>query len=78
MTRLGSDGSANVKESLVACLKEAKRSMEAAEAAFEKSGDPPIFILKGSTTNKGSGIHIVHVFEQLVDICWTESEIREW
>jgi hypothetical protein len=81
MTPLGSAKSVNVKERLVACLDHAKRCMESAEAAFASSGDPtlePIWILKGSTTNKGSGIHIVHLFEQVLDICWSESEIREW
>jgi hypothetical protein len=81
MTPLRPKSSVNVKGRLVACLDPAKRWMESAEAAFASSGDPalePVWILKGSTTNKGSGIHIVHLFEQIIDICWSESEIREW
>jgi hypothetical protein len=55
--------------------------MEIAESEFDKLGESrlePTWILKGSTTNKGSGIYIIHVFEQLVDVCWSESDIREW
>jgi tubulin---tyrosine ligase len=65
------------------CLAEAKNVLEEAEREFEHapSGDPalaPVWILKGSTVNKGVGIHIVHLYEQVADICWTESDIREW
>jgi tubulin--tyrosine ligase len=64
------------------CLAEAKQKMEEAERAFEENADgntaAPVWILKGSTTNKGAGIFIVHLYEQVVDICWSESDIREW
>ena len=39
---------------------------------------PPLWILKGSTVNKGAGIYLIHVYEQLVDILWSEDSIREW
>jgi tubulin---tyrosine ligase len=70
----------NLKDRLLFCLDEARRRMEIADSEFEKgeARSEPIWILKGSTTNKGSGIYIIHVFEQLVDICWSESDIREW
>lgn len=77
----GPPKAANVKDRLLFCLDEARRRMEIAESEFEKtdvSSSEPIWILKGSTTNKGSGIYIIHVFEQLVDVCWSESDIREW
>ena len=54
------------------------------EELFEKelesnpNTDPPTWILKPSTVNKGQGIQIVHLHEQLIDICWTECNIREW
>ena len=48
------------------------------ESASNKNASPPIWILKPSTINKGAGIQIVHCYEQVVDICWSESDIREW
>lgn len=38
----------------------------------------PVWILKPSTINKGAGIQIVHLYVQVVDICWDEPDIREW
>jgi hypothetical protein len=38
----------------------------------------PVWILKPSTVNKGAGIQIVHCYEQVVDLCWEEPDIREW
>jgi tubulin---tyrosine ligase len=72
------------KERLDKCLEEAKQVMNAAERDFDTeletnaSADPPTWILKPSTVNKGQGIQIVHLHEQVVDICWTECDIREW
>jgi hypothetical protein len=71
----------NRKEKLDQCLAEAKEVMHAAERYFDQ--DPaarqaPVWILKGSTANKGVGIHILHLYEQLVDLCWSEQDIREW
>jgi hypothetical protein len=88
----GSPHSGNIDRHklLNACLSEAKAAMLKAEGEYavgvntanrengsvDVSG--PVWILKGSTVNKGAGIYIVHVFEQLVDICWSEPDIREW
>lgn len=63
----------NVRERLLHCLASAKTFM-----AEENDETNPLWILKGSTTNKGSGIHLVHIFEEVVDICWSECAIREW
>eukprot|EP00978_Attheya_sp_CCMP212_P043873 scaffold293832_cov58-Attheya_sp.AAC.2 len=52
--------------------------MEFEEAGDEASAESPIWILKPSTVNKGAGIQIVHCYAQVVDVCWTESDIREW
>jgi tubulin---tyrosine ligase len=74
----------NRRKLLDKCLQEAKLVMSEAEHRYEKdlTTDPkanaPVWILKPSTVNKGAGIEIVHLYEQLVDICWNESEIREW
>ena len=79
----GGAGNTNRRARLDLCLSEAKKAMELAERAYELAQDQtraqaPVWILKGSTVNKGVGIHIVHLYEQVVDICWTESDIREW
>jgi hypothetical protein len=72
----------NQRKILDECLVGAKQAMEQAERTFEENADDeaaaPVWILKGSTTNKGAGIFIVHLYEEVVDICWTESDIREW
>jgi hypothetical protein len=69
----------NQRKLLSQCLQEARTAMMQAENDFENgTGSEPIWILKGSTTNKGAGIFIVHVYEQLLDLCWNESDIREW
>lgn len=62
------------------CLAEARTAMDAAERDFVRSDTSaaPVWILKGSTTNQGAGIYIVHLYEQLVDHCWSDSDIREW
>jgi hypothetical protein len=81
---VGNDSSMNRRERLDHCLAEAKAAMQSASCEFEGSAEnnataeAPIWILKGSTTNKGAGIYIVHVYEQVVDHCWNEPEIREW
>jgi hypothetical protein len=80
---LGSSGNnVNQRKILDQCLVGAKEAMEQAERVFEENADAetaaPVWILKGSTTNKGAGIFIVHLYEEVVDICWTESDIREW
>jgi tubulin--tyrosine ligase len=62
-------------------LAQAQVAMNDAEQRYDASPDTvaePVWILKPSTTNKGSGIQIVHLYEQLVDICWSEPDIREW
>jgi hypothetical protein len=88
----GSQHSGNIdrRKLLNACLSEAKAAMLKAEdeyavgvnTANRENGSvvvsEPVWILKGSTVNKGAGIYIVHVYEQLVDICWSEPDIREW
>lgn len=79
-----SDRGTGRRDRLEKCLEEAKRVMHAEEELFEKelesnpNTDPPTWILKPSTVNKGQGIQIVHLHEQLIDICWTECNIREW
>lgn len=73
--------SVNRRIRLDKCLAEAKVCMEVAEATYQinhTTMTPPVWILKGSTTNKGAGIFIVHLYEQVVDHCWSESDIREW
>jgi hypothetical protein len=80
----GNSDGVNRKERLDKCLEEAKKIMAAADAQYEEDSktnpkaDAPVWILKPSTVNKGAGIEIVHLHEQLVDICWSESDIREW
>lgn len=84
VVRIGSragDGAVNRRNRLDQCLAGALIAMEAAEKAFEANGQdtqPPVWILKGSTTNKGDGLYIVHIYEQIVDHCWSEPNIREW
>lgn len=74
----------NRKEILDKCLQEAKSVMSQEEQRYEdrlkhnSKAVAPIWILKPSTVNKGAGIEIVHLYEQLVDICLSESDIREW
>lgn len=70
----------NQKVKLEKCLVDAKIEIQEAEHLYTigVSTNPPVWILKGSTTNKGKGIYIVHCYEQVVDICWSESDIREW
>jgi hypothetical protein len=74
----------NRRERLDKCLTEARIMMLQAEAKYDEQvanspeASPPVWILKPSTINKGAGIQIVHCYEQVVDICWSESEIREW
>jgi hypothetical protein len=75
----GGESANNRRNRLDQCLAEAKKAMEISERDFENGGgSAPIWILKGSTTNKGAGIYIVHLYEQVVDHCWNESDIREW
>jgi hypothetical protein len=84
LVSLGSSKNDNVNQRKILdqCLVGAKQAMEQAEQTFEEKADAeaaaPVWILKGSTTNKGAGIFIVHLYEQVVDICWTECDIREW
>jgi hypothetical protein len=78
-----SDCSKNQRARLEKCLSQAREVMSAAENEYHLCGSDdetsaPVWILKGSTTNKGAGIYIVHLFEQVLDHCWTESTIREW
>jgi tubulin---tyrosine ligase len=74
----------NRRERLDKCLSEAKKVMDAAEFEYQLGGSnddesaAPVWILKGSTTNKGVGIYIVHLYEQVLDHCWAEPTIREW
>lgn len=70
----------NRRTRLDRCLVDTKTAMLDADHDFDTGTDKeaPIWILKGSTTNKGAGIYIVHLYEQVVDHCWSESEIREW
>ena len=80
----GSQDGVNRRQKLDQCLAEARKAMEKAEQEFEeqvrlhKDASPPVWILKGSTVNKGAGIYIVYLYEQVVDICWSEPDIREW
>lgn len=77
----GDSSTKNRRYRLDQCLAEAKTAMDAAEIEFETGvggTSAPIWILKGSTTNKGVGIYIVHLYEQVVDHCWSDSDIREW
>jgi hypothetical protein len=78
----GNSKAMNRRVRLDKCLAEAKDAMYAAELKYQEDidekGAAPIWILKGSTTNKGEGIYIVHLYEQVVDHCWAESGIREW
>ena len=79
-----STGNVNRRVRLDKCLAEAQTTMLQAEETFHEhlatnpEASPPIWILKPSTINKGTGIQIVHCYEQVVDICWSESGIREW
>lgn len=74
------------RERLDKCLEEARTMMHRAEARYEAdvasnnldASAPPTWILKPSTINKGEGIQIIHCYEQVVDVCWSESDIREW
>lgn len=74
----------NRRDRLDKCLAEAKQIMTEAELSYDRiatnnpNAPPPVWILKPSTINKGAGIQIIHLYEQLVDICWEESDIREW
>jgi hypothetical protein len=86
MARRGDSSAANRRIRLDSCLSEAKLIMDSAEIKFqarcevngEEHEPAPVWILKGSTTNKGAGIFIVHLYEQVVDHCWSEPDIREW
>jgi tubulin--tyrosine ligase len=62
----------NQRERLEQCLEPAKQLMDS------RMDEEAVWILKGSTVNKGVGIFIVHVYEQVLDVCWAESDIREW
>lgn len=74
----------NRRERLDKCLEEARTMMGQAEATYDAEvamnpdTSPPIWILKPSTINKGAGIQIIHCYEQVVDMCWSESNVREW
>ena len=75
------DKSTNQRLLLDQCLVQARVAMKEAEERYDASPDTvaePVWILKPSTANKGSGIQIVHLYEQLVDICWSEPDMREW
>ena len=59
--------------------------MERAERKFlhgddedESDPDPPLWILKPSATNKGSGILLVRVYDEALEAVYEESMIREW
>jgi hypothetical protein len=69
-----------IRQRLEQCLAQAKRVMRNADRAYARGTlvTPPVWILKPSTVNKGAGIQIIHLYEQLLDICWEESDIREW
>jgi tubulin--tyrosine ligase len=63
------------------CLSEARTKMKEADDKYASNPDcnaEPLWILKPSTTNKGAGIQIVDIYEQLVDLVWSEPDIREW
>ncbi|KAL7563750.1 hypothetical protein ACA910_020436 [Epithemia clementina (nom. ined.)] len=77
----------NQRAILEKCLVQARHAMDQAETEYmadvakqdrNSSTTPPTWILKGSTVNKGAGIYLVHIYEQIVDICWSEDSIREW
>ena len=72
----------NRRQALDACLSQARHAMEKSEKEYQQqsstSAVEPIWILKPSTINKGVGIRLVYCYEQLVDICWSEPDIREW
>lgn len=74
----------NRRERLDKCLEEARTMIRQAEATYDTevatnvNASPPIWILKPSTINKGEGIQIVHCYEQVLDMCWSESNVREW
>jgi hypothetical protein len=74
--------SVNRRTKLDQCLKQAKEVMMQAEKEFceesPDSDDVPMWILKPSSINKGAGIEIIHIYEELVDLCWSEPDIREW
>jgi hypothetical protein len=86
----GSSNNINRRHCLNQCLVQVKRVMDEALQRYEQQQDNgdddaseslalfPVWILKPSTVNKGAGIQIVHVYEQVVDICWAEPDIREW
>ena len=82
MANSADSSSVNRRIRLDSCLSEAKHAMELAETKFQAGSEEkepaPVWILKGSTTNKGVGIYIVHLYEQVVDHCWSEPSIREW
>jgi tubulin--tyrosine ligase len=71
----GTINNINLRQRLEHCLQAGK---ELLQRHADDENDDAVWILKGSTVNKGVGIYIVHVPEQLVDICWSESNIREW
>lgn len=75
---MSSSSGVNQRQRLEKCLEAARVAMSDAETAYEQGGDEPVWILKGSTVNKGAGIYIVHLYEQVIDHCWTEPDIREW
>ena len=81
----------NQREALEKCLIQAHQAMDSAEQEYKmwtcgptfdtdkpNKKCPPMWILKGSTVNKGAGIYLVHIYEQLVDILWSADFIREW
>lgn len=69
----------NLKQRLDSCLSEIKLVMDQTEKDCElKCLNPPIWILKGSTTNKGKAVYIVHIYEEVIDHCWNDSDVREW
>lgn len=79
--RLCTESMSNRRNRLDQCLSNAKEVMESAERNFEEGvggRSAPVWILKGSTTNKGAGIYIIHLYEQVIDHCWSEPDIREW
>jgi tubulin---tyrosine ligase len=86
-----SSSDVNQRRRLDKCLVDIKDVIEQGEKMYELSSSTylpdtktsshdnyPVWILKGSTVNKGIGIYIIHTYEQVVDHCWTDSDIREW
>jgi hypothetical protein len=74
-----SDQITNIRQKLEHCLSDIKCVMAQTEQACQDNKtDAPIWILKGSTVNKGKSIYIVHIYEQIIDYCWTDSDVREW